>query len=58
MLLISTMTNIDYAATYFKYPVPSPINVEPTNKTLKRLKTELHAREVWTQTSEGSITAT
>ena len=37
------VTNVDYAATYFKYPVPSPINGEPTNKTLKRLKTELRA---------------
>ena len=37
------MVNVDYAATYFKYPVPCPINGEPTNKTLKRLKMELRA---------------
>ena len=37
------MTNVDYAATYFKYPTPNPIHGEPTNKTLKRLKTELRA---------------
>ena len=35
--------NVDYAATYFKYPTPTPINGEPTNKTVKRLKTELRA---------------
>ena len=37
------MDNVDYTATYFKYPVPSPINGKPMNKTLKRLKTELRA---------------
>ena len=37
------MTNVDYATTYFKYPVPSPIHGEPTNKTLKRLITESRA---------------
>ena len=37
------MTNVDYAATYFKYLVPSLINVKTINKTLKRLKTELCA---------------
>ena len=31
---------MDYASTYFKYPVSSPINGKPINKTLKRLKTE------------------
>ena len=35
------MTNIDYTATYFKYP--TPIHGEPTNKLLKRSKTELRA---------------
>ena len=35
--------NIDYAAVYFKYMVPSPITGEPTHKSLKRLKTELRA---------------
>ena len=37
------MTNVDYATLYFKYPVPTPINGEPTNKTIKRLKQELRA---------------
>ena len=36
-----TATNIDYTATCFKYPTPTPINSEPTNKSLKKLKTEL-----------------
>ena len=35
--------NINYSATYFKYPIPTPINGEPTNKSLKRLKNELRA---------------
>ena len=35
--------NVGYASTYFKYPVPSPINGEPTNKYLKWLKTKLRA---------------
>ena len=44
MLHISTTTNsVDYTANNFRYPVPTPINGKPTNKTLKRLKTELHA---------------
>ena len=34
---------IDYAASYFKYKTPTPIQGEPTNKALKRLKTELQA---------------
>ena len=36
-------SNIDYVHTYFKYPTPTPINGEPTNKSLKRLKNELRA---------------
>ena len=36
-------SNIDYAQTYFKYPSPTPISGEPTNKALKRLKNELRA---------------
>ena len=36
-------TNVDYVTLYFKYPVPTPINGEPTNKTIKRLKQELRA---------------
>ena len=34
-------TNVDYDATYFKYLKPTPINGEPTNKILNRLKTEI-----------------
>ena len=34
---------IDYAAAYFKYKTPTYIQGMPTNKTLKRLKTELRA---------------
>ena len=34
---------VDYAASYFKYKTPTPIIGAPTNKTLKRLKQELHA---------------
>ena len=36
------MTNVNYATLYFKYPVPTPINGKPTNKSIKRLKTEIH----------------
>ena len=38
-----TSGNIDYAALYFKYKIPLGINGEPTYKSLKQLKTELHA---------------
>ena len=34
---------VDYAASYFKYKTPTPIQGAPTNKTLKRLKQELQA---------------
>ena len=42
---ISTITlgAVDYAASYFKYKTPTPIQGDPTNKTLKRLKQELWA---------------
>ena len=46
-------TNIDYANLYFKYPVPTPINGEPTNKTLKRLKQELRANASSVETDLG-----
>ena len=39
---MTTTANIDYARTYFKYPTPTPINGEPTNKALKRLKNDQH----------------
>ena len=38
-----TTTRIDYASTYFPYPTPTPIQGEPTYKSLKRLKNELQA---------------
>ena len=47
------MTNVDYATTYFKFPVPSPINGKPTNKTLKRLNTELRANRSSIDTDLG-----
>ena len=44
MLRNQTMVNIvDYATTYFKYPVLASINGEPINKSLKRSKMELRA---------------
>ena len=38
-----TIGAVDYAASYFKYKTPTPIQGTPTNKTLKRLKQELRA---------------
>ena len=38
-----TVGAVDYAASYFKYKTPTPIQGTPTNKTLKRLKQELRA---------------
>ena len=38
-----TLGAVDYAASYFKYETPTPIQGAPTNKTLKRLKQELWA---------------
>ena len=35
--------SIDYAVSYFKYKIATPIRGEPTNKALKRLKLELQA---------------
>ena len=40
---MTTANNVDYANVYFKYKIPTPIHGEPSNKTLKRLKTELRA---------------
>ena len=39
------INNVDYAATHFKYPTPTPINGEPANKSVKRLKAELRAND-------------
>ena len=47
------MTNVDYAATYFKYHTPNPIHGEPINKTLKWLKTELRANSSSIDTDLG-----
>ena len=38
-----TSNRTDYAATYFPYRSPTPIQGEPTYKALKRLKNELRA---------------
>ena len=47
--------NVDYTTTYFKYPVPTPINGEPMNKTLKRLKMELRANGSSVDTDLGGV---
>ena len=46
-------TNVDYATTYFKYPIPTPINGKPTNKSVKKLKTELRANSSSVDTDLG-----
>ena len=48
-----TTGNIDYAALYFKYKIPTGINGEPTYKSLKRLKTELRANASSVDTDLG-----
>ena len=45
--------NIDYAAVYFKYSIPTPITGEPTHKSLKRLETELRANTSSVDTDLG-----
>ena len=45
--------NIDYATVYFKYSTPTPITGEPSNKSLKRLKTELRANASSVDTDLG-----
>ena len=47
--------NIDYATLYFKYRIPNPINGEPTDKSLKRLKTELRANASSMDTDLGGV---
>ncbi len=44
---------IDYAASYFKFKTPTPITGEPTNKALKRLKSELQANASSVETDLG-----
>ena len=38
-----TLGTVNYAASYFKYKTPTPIQGAPTYKSLKRLKAELRA---------------
>ena len=38
-----TLGAVDYAASYFKFKTPTPIHGTPTNRPLKRLKSELRA---------------
>ena len=47
------MTNVDYARLYFKYPVPTPINGEYINITIKHLKHELRANTSSVDTDLG-----
>ena len=47
------MTNVDYATLYVKYPVPIPINNEPTDKSIKRLKIEIRANTSSVDTDLG-----
>ena len=42
-MTLGSLGSIDYASSYFKYKTRTPIQGAPTNKTLKRLKTELQA---------------
>ena len=51
-----TTGNIDYAALYFKYKIPTGINGEPTYASLKRLKTELRANASSVDTDLGGGT--
>ena len=44
---------VDYAASYFKYKTPTPIRGEPTNKSLKRLLSELRANASSVETDLG-----
>ena len=39
-----TTPKMDYAATYFPYPKPTPIQGEPSNKAVKRLKLKLQPK--------------
>ena len=45
--------NTDYATVYFKYSTSTPITGEPSNKSLKRLKTELRANASSVDTDLG-----
>ena len=45
--------SVDYSSSYFKYKTATPIQGEPTNKTLKRLKLELQANASSVETDLG-----
>ena len=47
--------NVDYASTYFKYPVPSPINSESTNRSSIQLRTKLRANSSSVETDLGGV---
>ena len=44
---------IEYASSYFKCKIPTPIRGEPTHKSLKRLQTELQANDSSVETYLG-----
>ena len=44
---------LDYAASYFKYKIPTPIRGEPDHKSLKRLKKELRSNASSVETDLG-----
>ena len=48
-----TIGTIDYASSYFKYKMPTPIRGEPTHKLLKRLKLELQSNASSIETDLG-----
>ena len=48
-----TLGAVDYAASYFKYKTPTPIQGTLTHKTLKRLKAELRANASSVETDLG-----
>ena len=50
-----TLGSIDYAASYFKYKTPTPIQGTPTNKTLKRLKTKLRENASSVESELGAV---
>ena len=44
---------IDYAASYFKYKIPTPIRGVPNHNTIKRLKLELRSNGSSVETELG-----
>ena len=45
--------SVDYSSSYFKYKTATPIQGEPTNKTVKKLKLELQANASSVETDLG-----